>query len=256
MSGRVTLELRGAEAHITIDRPEARNAMSQEMFEELIAHCDRLDAMDEVRVVVLRGAGNNFVAGGDIGQFRSFASGEDGLAYEKRTERGIGRLERLGKPTVAVIDGYAVGGGMILASVCDLRLCSEEARFGLPIARTLGNVPSIRNLARISALLGVARTKQLVMTARLLSAAEALELGLATEVVPAERLEGRVDELCRTISSHAPLTMRAAKEALRRLSFEDLPDASDLTREVYGSRDFHEGVAAFFEKRRPVWQGR
>lgn len=256
MSGRVTLERSGPVATITFDRPEARNAMTGEMFAQLFDHCEELDTDDSVRVVALRGAGGNFVAGGDIRQFRNFTSGEDGVAYEKMTGRAIGRLEELTKPTVTVVDGYAVGGGVILASVCDLRICSERAMFGLPIARTLGNVPAGKNLARVANIIGVAKTKQLILTAKLLSATEALVAGLVSEVVPEADLEARAADLCETIASHAPLTISASKEALHRFYLSDLPETTDLTRRVYGSEDFREGVAAFTEKRRPEWKGR
>jgi enoyl-CoA hydratase/carnithine racemase len=250
-------ERRGSTAFITFNRPEARNAMTWEMYEALFERCEEVDADDEVRVLVLRGAGEKaFVAGTDIRQFLEFESGEDGLAYEKRMERVVGRLEALRKPTVAVIDGYAIGGGLSIAAVSDLRLCTPEARFGMPIARTLGNCLSIHNYARLMALIGPARTKAMIFTARLLSAEEALAAGFATEIVPRSELEGRVAELCATLESHAPITMRVTKEALRRLTLTGLPDASDLVRETYGSHDFHEGVASFTGKRRPDWQGR
>lgn len=249
-------ERRGATAFITFNRPEARNAMTWEMYDALYECCEEVDADDTVRVVVLRGAGDKaFVAGTDIKQFLEFESGEDGISYEERMERVIGRLERVRKPTVAVIDGYAIGGGMSIAAVCDLRLCTPDARFGIPIARTLGNCLSIENYARLVSLIGPSRTKDLLFTARLFSAEEALAAGLATEIVPASELDERVDELCTSLESHAPITMRVTKEALRRLQYAELPDAGDLVRETYGSEDFHEGVAAFVQKRRPAWRG-
>ncbi len=250
-------ERRGATAFVTFNRPEARNAMTWEMYEALFACCEAVDDDDDVRVLVLRGAGEKaFVAGTDIKQFLEFESGEDGVAYEKRMERVIGRLEEVRKPTVAVIDGYAIGGGLSIAAVSDLRICTPDARFGMPIARTLGNCLSVENYARLMALIGPARTKALIFTARMLSAEEALSAGFATEIVPREEIDARVEELCAALASHAPITMRVTKEALRRLTLAGLPDASDLIRETYGSHDFHEGVAAFTEKRRPDWQGR
>jgi enoyl-CoA hydratase/carnithine racemase len=250
-------ERRGPVAFITFNRPEARNAMTWEMYEALYERCEEVDADDEVRVLVLRGAGEKaFVAGTDIKQFLEFESGEDGIAYEERMERVVGRLERVSKPVVAVIDGYAIGGGLSIAAVSDLRICTPEAKFGMPIARTLGNCLSVENYARLMALLGPSRTKALVFTARMFTAEEALSAGLATEVLPREEIDGRVEELCVALTSHAPITMCATKEALRRLTLAGLPDGSDLIRETYGSRDFHEGVRAFTEKRHPDWQGR
>ena len=221
--------------------------MTFAMYEALFEACERADADDDVRAVVLRGAGGKaFVAGTDIAQFAAFETGEDGLRYEAEIDRIVGRLEAVGKPTVALVDGFAMGSGLALSATCDLRICTPAARFGLPIARTVGNCLSMANYARLAALLGEARLKEIVLTARSIDAEEALAIGLATEVV--DNAEARVAELCETLASHAPVTMRVTKEALRRLRAAGLPDGDDLVREAYASQDFRDRVAAFLAK--------
>jgi enoyl-CoA hydratase/carnithine racemase len=238
-------EVRGPVGWVTFDRPDAHNAMTFEMYEELFACCSRADSLDDVRVLVLRGAGGRaFVAGTDIRQFLEFSSGEDGLEYEHRIDRVVGRLERVRVPTIALVDGFAMGSGLALAAACDLRICTPAAVFGLPIARTVGNCLSMENYARLAALLGEARVKDIVFTARRISADEALSLGLATEVV--DDAEARVVELCELLASHAWTTLWATKEALRRL--RPVPDGDDLVREVYASDEFRARVRAFLER--------
>jgi enoyl-CoA hydratase/carnithine racemase len=247
MSGDVRAELSGPALWVTFDRPEAHNAMTFAMYEALFAACERVDADEAVRVLVLRGAGGKaFVAGTDIAQFAAFESGEDGLRYEAEIDRIVDRLEAVATPTVALVDGFAMGSGLALSAACDLRICTPAARFGLPIARTVGNCLSMANYARLVALLGEARLKDVVLTARTIEAGEALSIGLATEVVG--DAEARVAELCETLASHAPQTIRITKEALRRLRAAGLPDGDDLVREAYGSQDFSDRVAAFLAK--------
>jgi enoyl-CoA hydratase/carnithine racemase len=241
----VEWERRGPAAWVTFNRPEAHNAMTFEMYEQLFACCERADAEDGVRVLVLRGAGGQaFVAGTDIRQFLDFSGGEDGLDYERTIDRIVGRLERVRTPTIALVDGFAMGSGLALSAACDLRICTPAAVFGLPIARTVGNCLSMENYARLAALLGEARVKDIVFTARRIGSDEALAIGLATEVV--EDAEARVGELCELLAGHAAMTMWATKEALRRL--RPVPDGDDLVREVYGSAEFRERVEAFIRR--------
>jgi len=208
-------------------------------------------------VVVLRGAGSRaFVAGTDIHQFLSFDSAAQGIEYESRVAEVIDRVEAVRVPTIAVVEGYAVGGGLVIAAACDLRIATPSARFGLPIARTLGNCVSASTCARLVALIGPARTLELVYTAEFVDAPQAVAVGLANEVVGPDELEARVEQLCERLSAHAPLTMWATKETLRRMREQIVPDADDLVSACYGSQDFREGVSAFVAKRPPVWRGR
>jgi enoyl-CoA hydratase len=251
----VDIEFAGTVATAIIDRPEARNAMTMAMYDALADFCARVDDDPEVRVAVIRGAGGKaFVSGTDIKHFRDFESADDGVEYERHIESVLARVEQVAVPTIAVVDGYATGGGLSMAAACDLRICTPNARFGLPIARTLGNCVSMATYARLNHLIGPARTLHLIYTAGFVDGAEAVRIGLASELV--EDVEVRLDELCTQLAGHAPLTMQASKIALRRLRNHDLPHDEDLIRRCYGSEDFREGVEAFLDKRSPRWQGR
>lgn len=257
--GSVRLERGGEDGEVvqlTFDRPDARNAMTADMYGELDAALDRLAADHDLRTVVLRGAGGTFVAGTDIARFADFESGDDGLAYEAELEAVVAKLEGLPVPTLAVVEGYAVGGGLALAAACDLRVCTPDARFGMPIARTVGHCLSMENYARLTWHLGPARTKALLFLADFLSADEARAAGFVLEVVEAGGLDARVAELASRIAAHAPVTLRVTKEALERLRTAVAAQGDDLLRRAYGSRDFQEGVRAFLEKRDPDWEGR
>jgi enoyl-CoA hydratase/carnithine racemase len=251
-------ERRDAVAVLTFNRPQARNAMTWAMYDGLFAACEHVDADDRVRVLVLRGAGDRaFVAGTDISQFRTFATPQDALDYERSGNRYTERLEAVGKPTIAMLRGACVGGGAGIAMACDLRIAAADVRFGVPIARTLGNTLSMGSLARIVALIGPARAKDILFTARLVEAEEGRGAGLFTEVVPPDRLEARTFEVAELIAANAPLTIRSLKESIRRLLAHGRADeADDLILMCYLSEDFKEGVAAFLEKRPPRWHGR
>lgn len=253
--GTVRCTIRDGVAHVIFDRPAARNAMTWRMYEELGQACERIAAEPAVRVATFRGAGGEaFVAGTDIRQFLDFVSGEDGLAYERRIDAGIDQLERLPVPTVAVVEGWCFGGGLAIAAACDFRLATPNARFGVPIARTLGNCLSIANVARLLAHLGPARTKRLLMLAEAIGSEEAVACGFVLKPEQPEALDAHVDELCRKLKSHAPITVRASKEAVRRLVAAGHPEGDDLIRAAYGSEDFRTGIRAFLAKRPAEWR--
>ena len=248
----------GAIVTLTFNRPEARNAMTWGMYQRLYEVCEEVDADDAIRVLILKGAGGKaFVAGTDISQFTKFKDGEDGIKYGKDGDKRSGRISKVKKPVIAQIEGVCVGGGFGIAAGADIRIGTPESRFGLPIARTLGNCLSMGNYAAFMDLIGPSRLKEMVFQARLMSADEALTAGFLHQIVPSTDIEKTVKEIAQKVASHAPLTLWATKEAVRRLqASRALPDGDDIVRKIYGSADFKEGVAAFVEKRSPRWSGK
>ncbi|MCE3274113.1 MAG: Unsaturated acyl-CoA hydratase [Ramlibacter sp.] len=255
--GSVHLAVEGGVASVTFDRPEARNAMTWAMYERLRAICEQLRADASVRVVRFQGAGGEaFVAGTDIAQFQSFTTGEDGVQYERQIDATIALVASLPMPTVAVVQGWCIGGGLAIASACDFRIATPGAKFGVPIARTLGNCLSIANVAGLVAAFGRPRVQRLLLLADLVGAEEAAACGYVVEVVGADGIDAAARKLCAKLASLAPVTQQVSKEALNRLLRNGLPEAEDLIRRTYGSADFREGVTAFVAKRPPAWQGR
>jgi enoyl-CoA hydratase len=246
-------------AYLTFNRPDAKNALTWAMYDALADACDKVEADTEIRVFVLRANGDAFAAGTDIRQFTEFSSAEDGIAYEQRLDAVIDRLEAVAVPTIAQVHGVAAGGGCAIALACDLRVCTPSAQFGMPIARTLGNCLSAANYGRLVDLIGPARTKDVIFTARFLEASEAEALGLVTRIADHAVIDDVVRDLAATIAAHAPLTLRATKEALRRIAVSkrlDPSDLDDLIGQCYASEDFREGVSAFLGKRPPRFTGR
>lgn len=234
--------------------------MTWDMYDAIVEACDLVDASD-VRVLIIRGSGGAFSAGTDIAQFAGLTTGAAGVAYEQRIGAVIDRLERVTKVTIASIDGPAVGGGCAIAVACDLRLCADTAKFGVPVARTLGNCLSVENLARLVDLIGAGRAADMMATGRLVSADQALEWGLATRVSPVGEIDADTAALASELATRAVSTITATKAMLRRLREHRRPPAGscdDLIAACYASPEFREGVAAFAERRKPrfaQWTG-
>jgi enoyl-CoA hydratase/carnithine racemase len=257
MSENVLYEIKDGIGRITFNRPEARNAFTLAMYERLYEIIQEAQKDRSVRVLVLTGAGEKaFAAGTDISEFKVFSTAEDALDYEGRMDRVLGTLERSTVPTIAAIAGVCTGGGATIAACCDIRIGAANARFGLPIARTLGNCLSMANYVRLAALIGPARLKDIVFTARLIEAKEAHSIGLLSEVLPDyTSLQTRADALARTVAAHAPLTLRVTKEALRLIQEKMTPEQDpNMILTCYMSRDFREGMDAFLNKRTPNWK--
>ena len=200
-------------ASVVFDRPEAYNAMTMAMYDQLAAACAAIVADSDLRVATFRGTGEAFVAGTDIREFLAFDSAEDGIAYEQRIDAVIIAIESLPVPTIAVVEGAAMGGGLAIAVACDLRIATPAARFGVPIARTLGNCLSLANTARLVAALGPARTKRLLLLADSISAEEALSCGFVVEIVQREAIEDVVDRKSTRLNSSHEFVSRMPSSA-------------------------------------------
>jgi len=251
--GLVRYRAEGGIAYLTFDRPAARNAMTWRMYEGLADGLARIEVDPAIRVAVLRGAGGKaFVAGTDIEHFVGF-SGDDGIAYEARIDAYVTALERVRVPTIAVVEGMAVGGGLAIANACDLRVATSGARFGVPIARTLGNCLSPANLRRLTATLGLSTVKRMLLLADMPTAENLEPLGYFAAIANPDALDAAVAQLCQRLLGHAPLTMRVTRELLAALAVDPNVDGNESIRTCYGSQDFAEGVRAFLDKRSANW---
>jgi enoyl-CoA hydratase len=252
-------EIDGPIGWMTFNKPARRNAVSLDMWEAIPVILDRFEQDPAVRVVVLKGAGDQaFVSGADISQFEKARSSPEGNAHYDAVSGAAGqRLSACTKPTIAMIRGFCIGGGLGIAVGCDIRISSEGARFGIPAAR-LGVGYGASGVKKLMELVGPSFTKEIFFTARHFSAAEAREMGLVNRVVSDEALEDYTRRYCATIGDNAPMTMRALKRTVGELVRGDKADLSiceALVKACFDSEDFVEGRRAFMEKRRPVFKG-
>jgi enoyl-CoA hydratase len=261
MAGQIVTETRGAMVRLIIDNPAKRNAVSLDMWQALGQALDRAAVDQEVRVLVLTGAGERaFSAGADISRFEDERASEQAQQHYNRIVGQVSiRLERFPKPTLAAIRGVCIGGGVGLATCCDLRLCGESARFGIPAAR-LGLGYGFASVERVAHLVGPANAQEIYYTARQFNAREAYAMGLVNRVVPDATLDAYVDHYARTIAANAPLTIAAIKAAAIELtkapSERDLAKVERMVEACGSSQDYVEGRRAFMEKRPPAFTGR
>lgn len=253
----VTFELRGNIAYVTFDHVAARNAMTVGMYESLKSICLNIAKNPAIRVAIFRGAGGkSFVSGSDIAQFTSFKDGEDGVRYEEAIHDYLNPLASLPMPTIAVIDGMAVGGGLAIATCCDFRIATPDAKFGVPIARTLGNCLYPGNIAWLAAHMGMNIVRRMLLLAEMVSAKELHAQGYLLATHDTDQLGKEADALAERLSKLAPITQKASKLAMARIIANQLPDCQDFIRETYGSEDFRNGVASFLKGEPPVWTGK
>jgi enoyl-CoA hydratase len=255
--GQLVYERVGNIGRIVFDNPASHNALTWQMWRDLGTVCTEIARDRRVRVVTLRGAGGKaFISGTDISGFLSFESGQRGIEYEREMDGYIGTVEALPQPTLAIVEGWAVGGGLALSFACDFRVTTPSAKFGSPLARTIGNCLSMKGYGRLVAHAGIAQAKRMLLLGEIVTAQELQALGLILDIVEPDVLDDRVSELCERLASMAPLTIHASKEAIRRLTYANLPNIDDLIEMIYGSEDFRMGVRNFVEKRKPEWAGR
>jgi len=261
ITSKMLAEKDGAIGRIIFNNPARHNAVSLEMWQGLAQIMDDFEADDAVRVIVVSGAGGKaFVSGADISEFaEKRSSRENILEYDRIAGRANAAIIGFPKPTIAMIQGYCIGGGLATAISCDIRIAAEGSRFGVPAAK-LGLGYAYDGIKKLIDLVGPALAREIFFTARQFTAEEALRMGLVNQVVPDGELETYVNDYCGMIAANAPLTVRAAKVAIREglkdESARDLALCKRLVDECFASQDYAEGRTAFMEKRKPVFQSR
>jgi enoyl-CoA hydratase len=252
------VERDGPIATVTVDRPKQLNALSQAAIAELAQAARELDADPGVGVVLVTGAGEKaFVAGADISEMASFGP-QQAEDHARKGQMAMAAFERMRKPSIAAINGYALGGGLELALACDVRIASENAQMGLPEV-SLGTIPGFGGTQRLARAVGASLAKELVMTGRRVRADEALRIGLVSRVVPQPELLSTAKQLARDVLANGPYAVRLAKEVIDRGLETDLHTGLRLEEKAFGltfaTHDQKEGMRAFLEKRKPAWKG-
>lgn len=258
-TGRIRLDVSGAVRTLTIDRPEALGALSESMYDQLDDAVRTLHGLSEPGVLVVRGSGGRaFAAGTDIAYMRSLGAPGAGVRYERRVRSVLHLLERLPMPTIAAIDGICMGAGLLIAAACDVRIATEKSRFGVPIAKTLGNCLSADSLSLLSDKVGSSIASAMIVRARIYDAHELVHNSFLQSVTDAETFEGELASLIDEVADKAPLTITAVKSLLAELrsSAADVVDDADIIERVYTSADFESGAAAFLDHVKPHWTGR
>ena len=247
----VTLEKQGHVGVVTMNRPEALNALNAQTLRELDAVLDQAREDEEIYVLVVTGAGRSFVAGADIGEMSGFSAVE-GKDFGALGNQVFAKLENLPKPSIAAVNGFALGGGCELAMACDIRLASEKAKFGQP-ETGLGITPGFGGTQRLPRIVGISKAMELILTAKVIKAEEAKAIGLVSEVYPAEELMPKAMELAQAICANAQIAVQESKRCIRMGMQTDIATGSAFEAEAFGvccgTEDKNEGMGAFLEKR-------